>query len=277
MSARIAPFAYVVSMPDGAPDYTVTRLFSGAESNTKLALSDAFGAEFITIGLSMAPALLNGLGVNLCAFASKVCLAICLMATGQARAMKNIGRARVAKSRLFILQPDAFKAQMIREISAARRKAIKLGKRLAVRLNVFSDVIWERKFPELFSAFPDVVFYDYTKVPGRRTPSNYRLTFSRSENNEAQALAVLHAGGNVAVVFEDHSFPETWHGFPVIDGTKHDLRFLDPTGHVVALAEKNTDLVGPQFAGKRNAKVDTRGFVLPTITSNVFGQELVTS
>jgi len=80
-------------------------------------------------------------------------------------------------------------------------------------------------------------------------PKNYSLTFSRSETNEADCIRVLEAGGNVAVVFRHK--PDTWHGFPVIDGDAHDLRHLDPRGVVVALSPK-----GPK------AKRDKSGFVL---------------
>jgi hypothetical protein len=45
--------------------------------------------------------------------------------------------------------------------------------------------------------------------------------------------------------------PDTWHGFPVIDGDAHDLRHLDPRGVVVALSPK-----GPK------AKKDKSGFVI---------------
>ena len=80
-------------------------------------------------------------------------------------------------------------------------------------------------------------------------PSNYHLTFSRSEANEAQALDVLKAGGNVACVFSG-SLPETYLGFRVINGDESDLRFLDPSGVIVGLKAK----------GK--AKKDASGFVI---------------
>ena len=80
-------------------------------------------------------------------------------------------------------------------------------------------------------------------------PSNYHLTFSRSECNEAQCLEVMARGGNVAAVFA--APPAQWNGRPVIDGDKSDLRFLDPRGVVVGLTAKGA-------LGKR----DTSGFVI---------------
>ena len=83
-----------------------------------------------------------------------------------------------------------------------------------------------------------------------KLPSNYSLTFSRSETNETQCLEVLKRGGNVAVVFRSKALPTHWNGFKVINGDENDLRFLDPKGVVVGLTAK----------GK--AKTDTSGFVV---------------
>jgi hypothetical protein len=59
---------------------------------------------------------------------------------------------------------------------------------------------------------------------------------------------MLSQGFNVAALFD--SLPETFLGFPVIDGTEHDLRFMDPKGVIVGLVPK----------GK--AKTDDTGFVI---------------
>jgi hypothetical protein len=108
----------------------------------------------------------------------------------------------------------------------------------------------------VFAAFPDVDFVDYTKNVarfGRALPANYHLTLSRSETNEAQCIAALGRGINVAVVFAGAK-PARWHGFDVIDGDLHDLRQLDPRGArgvVIALTPKG-----------RKAKHDRSGFVV---------------
>lgn len=86
-------------------------------------------------------------------------------------------------------------------------------------------------------------------------PANYHLTFSRSETNDPECLTVLKNGGNVAVVFygppnDRKSKPESWNGFPVIDGDVSDVRFGDPMGCVVGLTAK----------GK--ARRDASGFVV---------------
>ena len=43
---------------------------------------------------------------------------------------------------------------------------------------------------------------------------------------------------NVAVIFDSKDFPETWNGFPVINGDLTDYRPLDGEGVVVGLKYK---------------------------------------
>ena len=135
----------------------------------------------------------------------------------------------------------------------------------AVRLNGTSDIAWEKfrvtvdgvSYRNIMDAFPDVSFYDYTKVLGRKlalaTP-NYHLTFSLAESNDFLAVKALAEGYNVAVVMRvkrrADPKPAVWGGYPVIDGDRDDIRFMDPKGgHIVALFPK----------GK--APKDTSGFV----------------
>jgi hypothetical protein len=101
----------------------------------------------------------------------------------------------------------------------------------------------------LMQSFPHVQFYDYTKRANRKDlPSNYRLTFSLAENNDAAAEVALRNGINVAAVF--HKVPQSYMGRTVINGDEHDLRFLDPVGVIVGLKAKG------------NARYDTTsGFV----------------
>jgi len=106
----------------------------------------------------------------------------------------------------------------------------------------------------MMEAFPEMQFYDYTKVPRRRLslermgrvwPSNYHLTFSRSEDNEALAAEALEMGVNVAAVFstlKGQPLPPLWtigaNTYQVIDGDQDDLRYLDPHGVIVGLRAK---------------------------------------
>lgn len=158
-------------------------------------------------------------------------------------------------------------SRLVRELSLWQRKSHSQGKRLAARLNVFSDLMWEKLTPELFSTFKDVQFYDYTKHVKRmlqwcegKLPKNYHLTFSRSECNDKDAMRVLEAGGNVAVVFESKSLRDSlidsdWQGFRIINGDETDMRFLDPRNVVVGL-----------YAKGHNGKVDDSGFVVRRVS-----------
>ena len=108
---------------------------------------------------------------------SKPCWMYCLDESGRG-VFDNVQEARQRRAALFLKDRPAYKVQLVKEIRALVRKAKREDKRAAVRLNGTSDLRWERIFPELFGMFPDVQFYDYTKVPGRVTPKNYSLTFS---------------------------------------------------------------------------------------------------
>jgi hypothetical protein len=242
-------------MPDGS-FFVLHRLLTDDSDNAKLAKSARSGS-WVTRGLSLAPAKVSG--YNVCPNATPGCKASCIYSAGYASIFTNIKTARVAKTRAWFRCRDAFKAMLWTEIAKAERKAARQGKRLAVRLNVFSDIPWERVWPELFETFDSVQFYDYTKDPGRALnhargdfPPNYHLTFSRSETNDEDCHAVLQAGGNVSVVFDSKDLPAAWDGYRVVNGDETDLRFLDEKGVVVGLYAKGD--------GRRDAS----GFVVKT-------------
>lgn len=232
----------------------------------------------------MAPASTAGVG-NLCPHASAGCLALCLgWYSGQAgmvagdsdTALNNVRKSRQAKAQLFMSDRAAFLSEMTSGIIRAKRKATREGLTLCVRLNGATDIAWEgirdvrgedgRPYVNVFAAFPDVQFVDYTKNVKRALahanhmlPKNYHLTFSRSETNEADCERVLRAGGNVAVVFseeaKEHALTYGYLGTLAVDGDLHDLRHMDVRGvrqgYVIALSPK----------GNR-AKRDTSGFVV---------------
>lgn len=124
--------------------------------------------------------------------------------------------------------------------------------------DVITDVANYIAGKNILEIFPDMIFYDYTKNPARMGlfvksqskrndlwPSNYHLTFSLAEGNKRECLKFLSQGGNVAAVFNvlqqgkyKGDLPATWYGYRVIDGDKHDYRFLDERGVVVGLRAK---------------------------------------
>jgi hypothetical protein len=228
---------------------------------------------YITAVLHLAPASTSGF--NVCPMATAGCKASCLNTAGRggiaagnatfesaegALPDNAIQKARIARTQWFFADREAFVAQLVIEIYAFVNKAKRDGLIPCVRLNGTSDIRWERipcnGLENIMAEFPAVQFYDYTKLANRKgVPSNYHLTFSLAEDNDAHAASVLADGGNVAVVYRDKALPQSYaiSGVTreVVSGDDSDLRFLDPRGVIVGLYAK----------GK--AKRDTLGFVRP--------------
>lgn len=205
---------------------------------------------YLTGVLYLAPYTVSGYQV--CPKASEGCRIACLYTAGRG-IYSNTQNARIAKTKRFHEERDAFMAQLVSEIEALIRKASRESLIPVVRLNGTSDLPWEKLkcvrngvvYGSLMEAFADVQFYDYTKVLGRTkalTLPNYSLTFSLAEDNDKRAIKALAEGYNVAVVMRvgrKEDKPANWGGFPVVNGDETDLRFLDPKGgHVVALFPK---------------------------------------
>jgi len=105
------------------------------------------------------------------------CWQYCLNTSGRSK-FANVQNSRIEKTKLFYENRDAFIYKLSREIENLQKRGEKNRKPCAVRLNGTSDIKWEKVAPSLFSDFPDIAFYDYTKVPNRETPDNYHLTYS---------------------------------------------------------------------------------------------------
>lgn len=238
------------------------------DGNPKTAKGAKLGVD--TAILHLAPSDLSGW--NVCPQASKGCIAACLNTAGRGGIIKKgettnaIQRARLARTVLYFTDRPAFMAQLVKEIEAFERRAVRNKLRPAVRPNGTSDIPWERvpcvrdgvTYPNIMAAFPDVQFYDYTKVTKRalafgagpwiaEMPRNYHLTFSLTEDNYDDAYTVLRYNVSVAAVF--YKLPEKFMGARVVDGDESDVRFKDDRGVIVGLKAK----------GK--ARKDASGFV----------------
>jgi hypothetical protein len=164
--------------------------------------------------------------------------------------------ARDRRAAFYVASRQTFLWQLKGELTSLAARAQFLGLTPAVRLNGTSDLPWEDFHSELFDDFPQIRFFDHTKLRSRMKrfllskcwPANYHLTFS-ADGKDDHARMVLEAGGSVAAVFWPE-LPKTWWNYPVIDGDTHDARFLDPRGVVVGLLAKGL------------ACVDTTGFVI---------------
>jgi hypothetical protein len=216
--------------------------------------------------LHLAPSTLSG--KNTCPKATAGCIAACLNTAGRGGMFKKgettnaIQQARIRKTNLFFQDRDAFMALLVKDITLAIKQSKKLNLIPVVRLNGTSDIAFEKYgftdngvyYENIFARFPEIQFYDYTKILGRKVNSiaNYHLTFSAADGNDADVYRAIQEGYNIATVFgikKTLPMPETYNGLPVFNGDESDLRFLDPKGVVVGLYAK----------GK--AKKDTSGFV----------------
>ena len=226
---------------------------------------------FNTYILHLAPANLSG--YETCAMRTEGCTEACLNMAGRGGMIKRgettnvIQEARKRKTRLFFENRDEFMRLMVADIELGLKQSNRLGLIPVYRPNGTSDIAWEKyevvrngvTYPNIFFAFPEVQFYDYTKILGRKIKHipNYHLTFSAADGNDSDVIKAIEQGYNVAVVFgikKTEPMPESYLGRPVFNGDDSDLRFLDPTGVIVGLYAK----------GK--AKKDTTGFVkYPTI------------
>lgn len=238
-------------------------------NNTKTEMGEAFG--YLTAILHLMPERSAGIPsrnriaasetnkatdggfVSLCSHASPGCIADCLRYAGRLRMTPAIDAA-IWRTRLLVEKPATFFFQLWGELEKHMAKAEKRGLVPAFRPGGTHDT-WAIELGT-FRRFPQLQGYDYTKNPKRawqflrgELPPNYHVTFSRSETNERQARKLLDAGCNVAVVFR-RELPETFWNVPVINGTEHDLRFLDKRPRIVGLLAK----------GK--AKRDESGFVV---------------
>jgi hypothetical protein len=208
--------------------------------------SKAIDYNELTYSIYLAPGNLSGHEV--CAGRNEECTKFCLNESGKNRMdTGNITRARIARTKLFFDDRELFMALCIGEIYKYKGVAAASGLRFSVRLNNTSDLspeIWRVKyeggFRNILEIFPDVQFYDYTKVFPRlklvdKYP-NYDLTFSYSGTNWDRCEEALAMGVRVAVPFEE--VPVEFRGYKVINGDNYDMRYWDEPGVIVGLKYK---------------------------------------
>lgn len=230
-----------------------------SRQSAKLTYSYENGVE--TYGVYLAPATLardaKHPHINNCPN-SKMCAHSCLNGAGRNKcailAMKGleglsrVDAARVRKTHLFYDDRETFMQILIHEIKKARKHAQDNGLGFAIRLNCTSDLnleIFKYQGKNILEIFPDVQFYDYTKVPAHlalaKKYPNYDITFSYDGTNFETCEQWLKEGGKVAVVFDlcdengKQTLPTEWKGWKVIDANGYDMRFLDPAQTIMGL------------------------------------------
>lgn len=219
----------------------------GFNTNAKTVKGEKIG--YFTGILYLAPSDISGYQV--CPMAKlAACESACLYTAGRG-AFNSIQQARIAKTKSFFEDRENFMLNLVKDIESGKRKAAKLGQELLIRLNGTSDIKWENVsftdfdgtvYPNLMTRFPDVQFYDYTKIANRRDlPKNYDLTFSYSNVVTFQKFNDIAISQNMrlAAVFRyEKDIPAEFKGMPVIGGDNSDVRHIEPAGHVVALYAK---------------------------------------
>ena len=278
---------YLLGLRDADPTIhkleQVMKKLLNIDANAKTVKGQKQG--YLTAVLYLAPYKMSGF--NVCPMAEQAgCHAGCLNTAGRGGISKGskrfrtpaglvpdnaIQHARIDRTKLFMNDRPEFFRRLYQELNAFLRKADRMGLTPAVRLNGTSDILWETiPFPvddrqrgihmyyaNIFAAFPELQFYDYTKIWKRferEQPDNYDLSLSyslASQKYAAQCTRVHEKyGARLVVVVRDKETQQFHVDLGGIDGDAHDLRFTEPQGAMIYLKAK----------GK--ARQDQSGFVI---------------
>lgn len=266
------------------------------------------GQKLVSLGLSLVPEYstfsgvaangnvmplpaLKGLGKTFCAGSSAECRQGCLVYTGKNQLVVQNVAIKQAIAKLLVRHPVEFTFLLIGALDRYLKSRKYSEYQKFVRLNMLADVPFEIMYPDgwLFDLFPELSFYDYTKVPGRQSRSNYDLSFSYSGENWRFLRDELHAGHRAVVAFipwaykrpkgvrkDEYPFPKFFNPkelgiskpIPVIDGDSHDIRPLDPDWCCVGLRWKKSKGLG-------NAQGIKKFVVRGHVVENADGREFI--
>ena len=256
-----------------------------------LLMPDGRGVE--TTGLSLYHAYKEA-KISICA-KSASCVDNCLATTSGGNraygggadkdALKGPRRVHFMQNQAFIRDPEVFIAKMDDEVGKAWAAAQKNGNQLGIRLNVLSDVP-PTVYEDLIKKYPDVQFYDYTKLHSNKPIAlNHHLTYSSTGTSNPELGVInlhqnwrhmtkkLDEGHNVAMPFTvgaNEPLPKfvkdmkSGKTYKVIDGDVHDYRPADDwgkpegaDGYIVGLRNKDQSLSG---ASRKKAVESSKGF-----------------
>ena len=269
-SARVTVSHYIGRFPqfdveyDTADGKTFRRTWDSRRpllsANSKLKKA---AGRFRAIGLAMAPWKFAG-GGNLCAMASAGCVAACNGLWSGMNVTTSTRFALIGRARLYLEFRALFLEKLTTELERFEKLCIRTGRIPAVRLNVSTDIPWEKVAPQIFTARRRTRFYDYTAytVEARQNlPANYQLCHSWKEHTTFSYVeSVVRAGRNIvvpfdsayaparglfgalpaAIVFRDRATGRTL-TVGAVNGDRHDIRLrqTDGAGRVVALHGKS--------------------------------------
>jgi len=215
--------------------------FNAFDKSEQQVLADLFPQQFKAIRLASLSLYPNN---RLCAGAKAAgCMKGCISDSGRALIFNSVNKSRKAKAAFYERDTALFIETLKRELSNFDKLCAKQGVQGVVRLNVFSDIQWEKHgIPQ---AFPALFFYDYTKLAARldsaKTPDNYSLMFSYSGRAQyaKQVAIALKTDVPIVVVFRG-PMPNIFLGRPVVNGDASDLDNVFAGRVVIGLKEKRT-------------------------------------
>jgi hypothetical protein len=230
-------------------------LLSSPEINHKIKKNLKVG--YYTYSLNLAHSDISG--YNVCPKANRLsrnennpkkssCSSVCVAYNGNAQIYAAVMESRINKTLTLFTNNATFYDRLDLEISRAIKKANSLQLTPGFRLNAYSDIRHENyKFPNgqnIFEKYPNVKFYDYTKLANRKVPSNYQLTYSYHGDIE-EAHQCLISGTNVAIAFSSIPKEYTIKGntYNVVDGDETDVRLdekIDGRSVIVGLKFKGS-------------------------------------
>ena len=213
------------------------KLLSTNANNTKIRKSQEQSGLRIA-SLSLYPNDLICSGAKLA-----LCMKPCLKDAGFG-IFPNVKDGRQSKTDFYLQDQKAFLAQLRKEIRNFISLCFKNGDSPAFRLNTISDIDWVKHgIPQ---EFPEAYFFDYTKVAARlgRTPANYDLIFSYSQNPayQKQVARALQTDAPLAVVFRGFVPVGSYFlGREIVDGDKSDILNQKQKGKIVGLKLKGNE------------------------------------
>ena len=208
-------------------------------------------------------------GHEVCAWRNAEGTKVCLDTAGRGN-MLSVKTARIKKTKRYFADKKKFISDLEEEIETTAASAIRAGYIPVYRLDGTSDIgLAQRIAPN----FPILQFYDYTKNFKRKPLANWDITYSYDGFNWDKCVQKLsgldckkshlimmplyNVGpmSRIAMVFRD-KLPETYRGWPVVDGDKSDLRFLDKKNVIVGLKIKGgKKRIAPNFFVETNQQM----------------------
>ena len=190
--------------------------------------------------------------LNVCPYSTPGCRGACLVDSGRL-GMAPAKRAMLARTALYSKSQEKFWSLVEHEIRLHNRRVRRKGKTLVVRLDGTSQINIEEQAPWILDMHPDVIFQDYLKGP-YKTGWTRANRYVVSSGTERDTEVTIRNRGNVVFpvnVPKGAPLPKTFMGRTVIDGDKHDLRFLDhynnilgPGAVLVRMKGNNKDMHG---------------------------------